>query len=215
MSRLHRWCLKTARTIHVYATLFGLALILFFAVTGFMLNHVEWFLPDEPQIRREARPLNPGTFPGGKLPDAGEATGDQKLAVVEALRKEFGITGELWSFDNGDEEQIVVTFKRAGGEAEARIRRDTGAAEVEQRFQGWAIVMTDLHRGNRGNVTNEPKFTGRIWMWVIDITCVLLLVIAMTGLVLWWSLKSRGKWGALFILLGGGAAFAVYYWLVP
>lgn len=215
MSRIHRWLLKTARTLHVYVTLFGLALILFFAATGFMLNHIEWFLPDEPQTRKDARTLPLDKLPDRKLPAAGEVTGDQKLAIVEALRKEFGITGELWSFDNGDEEQIVVSFKRAGGEAEARIKRENAATEVEQKFQGWAVVMTDLHRGNRGNVTNEPKFTGKVWVWVIDVTCVLLLVISGTGLFLWWSLKSRGKWGALLLLLGGGAAFAMYYWFVP
>ena len=215
MSHFHRWLLKAARTAHVYATLFGLALILFFAVTGFMLNHIEWFLPDEPQTRTETRSLPLDKLPGGRLPEPGEASGDQKLAVVEALRKEFGIAGELWSFDNGDEERIVVSFRRAGGEAEARIRREGGETEVERKFQGWAVVMTDLHRGNRGNLTNEPKFTGRVWTWVIDVTCGLLLLIAATGLVLWWSLKSRGKWGAPLILLGGAAAFAVYYWFVP
>jgi hypothetical protein len=215
MSRIHRWLLKTARTVHLYVTLFGLTLILFFAVTGFMLNHIEWFLPDEPRTTRATRPLPLDRLPGGKLPEVGEINGDQKLAVVEALRKEFGIVGELWSFDNGGDDQIVVSFRRAGGETEARVRRDNASTEVEQKSQGWAIVMTDLHRGNRGNVTNEPKFTGSAWVWVIDVTCVLLLIIAGTGLFLWWSLKARGKRGALALLVGGGAAFAVYYWLVP
>ncbi len=215
MSRLQRWLLKTARTVHVYVTLFGLMLILFFAITGFMLNHIEWFLPNEPQTRIESRNLPLDRFPNRKLPDAGDTTGDLKLVVVEALRKEFGITGELSSFDNGDDDQIVVGFKRAGGEAECRINRENASTEVEQRFQGWAIVMTDLHRGNRGNVTNEPKFTGELWTWVIDITCVMLLIISATGLFLWWSLKSRGKWGGILLLLGGTATFVVYYWFVP
>lgn len=213
MSRYHRWLLKTARTIHLYATLLGLVLILFFAATGFMLNHIEWFLPEEPRTTQETRTLPLDRV--GTLPGAGEITGDQKLAVVEALRKEFAVSGELWSFDNGSDDEIVVSFKRAGGENEARIRRDSATTVVERKSQGWAIVMTDLHRGNRGNLTNEPKFTGTVWMWVIDITCGLLLVIAFTGLILWWSLKGRGKWGAPVLLLGSTSAFAVYYWLVP
>lgn len=215
MSRLYRWFLKTARMVHLYVTLFGLTLILFFALTGFMLNHIEWFLPEEPLTWKEVRRLPLDKLPGGVLPAAGELNGDQKLAIVEALRKEFGIAGELWSFDNGDAEQIVVSFKRAGGEAEARIRRDSATTEVDRRFQGWAIVLTDLHRGNRGNVSNEPKFTGKAWIWVIDATCILLLVIVGTGLFLWWSLKARGKWGAFVLLLGGMTAFAVYYLYVP
>jgi hypothetical protein len=75
--------------------------------------------------------------------------------------------------------------------------------------------MTDLHRGNRGNLSNEVKRTGRVWSFVIDATCFVLLVIAGTGLFLWWSLKTRGKWGAVLFLLGTGVSFAVYYWFVP
>jgi hypothetical protein len=52
-------------------------------------------------------------------------------------------------------------------------------------------------------------------MWAIDLTCVLLVVIALTGLILWWSLRGRGQWGGLVLLLGGATVFAVYYWFVP
>jgi hypothetical protein len=225
MSRTYRWLLKTARTVHVYLTLFGLALILFFAVTGFMLNHVEWFLPSDAQLelqtRREARRLPLDKMPGGRLPaptDAGEATGDEKLAVVEALRKEFDVRGEMSSFGfvrEDDRQLIKVEFRRAGGETVATIDAATADTEVASTFQGWAIVMTDLHRGNRGNLSNEVKRTGPVWSFVIDATCVVLLVIAGTGLFLWWSLKTRGKWGAILLLLGTATASAVYYWFVP
>lgn len=234
MSRIHRWLLKTARTIHVYLTLFGLTLILFFAITGFMLNHTEWFLPDdaklEAQTRKETRQLPLEKMPGGKLPvpseSSDEATGEEKLAVVEALRKEFDVRGEMSSFtfvrvdkpdgDTGPNKyQIKVEFKRAGGETVATIDADTANTEVAATYQGFAIVMTDLHRGNRGNLTNEVKRTGRVWSFVIDGTCILLLIISATGLVMWWSLKSRGKWGAVLFLLGTGLSVAVYYWFVP
>ncbi len=227
MSRIHRWLLKTARTIHVYVTLFGLTLILFFAITGFMLNHTEWFLPDdaklEAQTRKDTRPLPRDKFPGGKFPVpselTGEATGEEKLAVVEALRKEFDIRGEMSSFgfvkDDNDKQQIKVEFKRAGGETVATIDVETAKTEVASTYQGWAIVMTDLHRGNRGNLSNEVKRTGRVWSFVIDGTCILLLIISATGLVMWWSLKSRGKWGAILFLSGTAGSVAVYYWFVP
>ncbi|VTR91296.1 PepSY-associated TM helix domain protein OS=Chthoniobacter flavus Ellin428 GN=CfE428DRAFT_6259 PE=4 SV=1: PepSY_TM_1: PepSY_TM_1 [Gemmata massiliana] len=227
MSPLHRWILKTSRTVHVYLTLFGLTLILFFAVTGFMLNHTEWFLPDdaklEAQTRRESRPLPLDKMPGGKLPvpseSSGEATGEEKLAVVEALRKEFDVRGELSSFvfvkDDNDRPQIKVEFKRAGGETVATIDVESATTEVASTYQGWAIVMTDLHRGNRGNMSNEVKRTGRVWSFVIDGTCVLLLIISATGLVMWWSLKSRGKWGAILFVIGTAITGAVYYWFVP
>jgi uncharacterized protein len=224
MSRFRRWLIKTAHLIHVYVTLFGLALILFFAVTGFMLNHIEWF--EMERVHTVTRPLPLDKLPNKKLPEpdsSGEATGDDKLAIVEALRKEFGLPGELTSFsfagetddDGNTHKYIKVEFKRAGEITEAKIDRDTGVAAVEYKSQGWMAVTTDLHRGNRGNRTNETKFTGRVWSVVIDGTCVLLVVVCVTGFFLWWSLKGRGQYGALFALGGTAMAFALYYWFVP
>ena len=46
---------------------------------------------------------------------------------------------------------------------------------------------------------------------VIDAVCVLLAVISATGLVLWTSLKSRGKWGAALVLLGAMSAALLDY----
>jgi hypothetical protein len=237
MSRFHRWILKAARTLHLYTTLFGLALILFFALTGFMLNHMEWFLPDDARLealkRADRRALPLDKMPGGKLPepnDDGEPTAEGKLAVVEALRKEFNISGEMQSVqfvtvrvpkpndpdaEPNEKKVLVVEFQRAGGTVVATIDRASAMTEVVWNYQGWPIVMTDLHRGNRGNLSNETKRTGRVWSFVIDATCIILLIISATGLVMWWSLKTRGKWTALLILLGGGLSFAAYYWFVP
>lgn len=226
MSRFQRWLLKTARTIHVYLTLFGLTLILFFAVTGFMLNHTEWFLPDDTKLeamtRRESCVLPLDKLADKKLPQPtadGEVSDKDKLAIVESLRKEFDVRGELSSFafvkDDNDKQQIKAEFKRAGGETSATIDVETAKTEVASVYQGWAIVMTDLHRGNRGNLSNEVKRTGRVWSFVIDATCFVLLIISATGLIMWWSLKTRGKWGAILFLLGTATSVAVYYWFVP
>ncbi len=219
MSRFHRWILKAARTLHLYTTLFGLALILFFALTGFMLNHIEWFVDENRPAKVEERPLPLDKLPSGKLPEADtsevKAGIEYEYAIVESLRKEFGIVGEKTAYENRDDDLIRARFRRAGEETEVEIRRADAVAKVERKYQGWAAVATDLHRGNRGNVEKDPKFTGRVWSFVIDATCIILLIISATGLIMWWSLKTRGKWSALLILLGGVLTFAAYYWFVP
>jgi len=63
---VYRLVVKWARTVHVYLTLFGFGLLLFFAVTGFMLNHEDMFLQEKqdgiclsicwPRRRRTRRP---------------------------------------------------------------------------------------------------------------------------------------------------------------
>ncbi|MFO0809939.1 MAG: PepSY-associated TM helix domain-containing protein [Gemmataceae bacterium] len=194
MTPAYRRLLKVSRIVHVYLTLFGLVLILLFAVTGFMLNHEDWFLPTEPHTRTAEQ-----TLPTGVLNPV------DKFEVVEALRREFAIAGAVNTF-RADDESVEVEFLRPGGRTVAEVRRETGVAVVTFETRGWAGVLTDLHKG---------KSAGRAWGLVIDGVCGLLLAISTTGLVLWWSLKARGKWGAAAMILGGALAGAIYYWLVP
>jgi len=194
MTPAYRRLLKWSRTAHVYLTLFGLVLILFFAITGFMLNHEDWFLPAEPRTWSAE-----GTLPPNLLDPL------DKLGLVEALRNEFGATGAVNSFRE-DDDYLQVEFVRPGMRVIAEVRREEGQTTVEFEARGWAAVLTDLHKG---------KSAGWVWGLVIDGVCVLLLVISMTGLVLWWSLKSRGQAGALVILFGLAVAVMVYLRFVP
>ncbi len=194
MTSAHRHLLKWCHTAHVYLTLFGLALILFFAITGFMLNHEDWFVPLEPRTSTAE-----GIVPTSLLHPV------DRLGVVENLRNDFGATGSMNSFRE-DEESIQVEFVRPGSRVVADIRLADGQTSVQFECRGWAAVMTDLHKG---------KSAGLAWGLIIDAVCILLLAIGLTGLVLWWSLKSRGKGGLIVILLGLTAAVLVFLWLVP
>jgi hypothetical protein len=196
MSRGHRLLLKCARLVHVYLTMFGFLLVLFFALTGFMLNHDEWFGSDEPYKRTTT-----GSVPTRLLkpPD--------KLAIVELLRKDFGVRGALDDFDDKDEGAPVrVVFKAPGRQDEATIQRSDGQTTVVHESRGLIALMTDLHRG---------KSTGLAWGLVIDGVCVLLLIISSTGLILWSSLRGRAHYGLVVMGLGLVVGVGVYYLFVP
>jgi uncharacterized protein len=194
MTPAYRMMLKVSRTVHLYLTLFGLVLILFFAITGFMLNHENWFLPSEPRTRTA----------NGTLPTECVQSAD-RFDVSEALRREFQVAGVVNSF-RPDEDTIEVEFVRPGERTLASVKRENGETTVTFETSGIAGLMTDLHKG---------KSAGWGWALVIDSVCVLLLLISATGLVLWTSLRARGKWGAITVLLGTGVVSAVYFWLVP
>ena len=53
---------KWSRLIHIYLSMLGLLVILFFSITGIMLNHEEWFGFAEPRIRKTE-----GTLPAALL----------------------------------------------------------------------------------------------------------------------------------------------------
>jgi hypothetical protein len=190
----HRALLKWTRTLHVYLTMLGLLLLLFFAVTGFMLNHSEWFGLDEVQTRTVE-----GNLPAALLSEP------DKLMVVERLRSDFGATGALDSFEI-DEDTLKVVFKGPGRQTEAMIRRADGQAAVVCEAHGVVGRLTDLHRG---------KAAGKAWGLIIDGTCVLLLIVSVTGLILWTSLRTRRRLGLVALMCGVTLGVTVYLVFVP
>jgi hypothetical protein len=200
MSHGHRLLLKWARTIHVYVTLFGFALLLFFAVTGFVLNHEEWFGLDKPVEK-----TTEGTLPTAMLAEP------DKFAVVEALRKDYGAVGYVAPEDFGVEDnELRVVFRSAGGLCEAKIDRGDGKTVLTRESRGLVGVLTDLHRGK-----TRDKTLGRAWGLLIDVVAGMFVVVSVTGLILWSSLRSRGHYGLLVMTLGVAAGFAVFFAYVP
>lgn len=197
MTLAHRLLLKWARTLHVYLTLFGFVLLLFFAVTGFMLNHEDWFSPSEP-IRHQTTGKIPITLLGEK---------PNRLAIVEVLRKDFAAQGELNSIqDEKEEEPITLIFKAPGRFSEATIQREDGDTIVSHETRGFVGLFLDLHRG---------KDSGLAWSFVIDGVSILFVIVAITGLILWSSLRSRAQYGIVVMLLGLAIGLAVYFAYVP
>jgi len=194
MSPWRRHLVKGARTVHLYVTLFTLALILFFSVTGFLLNHEDWVGTDNPTSVTKT-----GNLPTQILREP------DKLAIVEALRNDYGAVGAVDSIEV-DPDQIRVVFKRAGTRVDASIQRETGKAEVLCETRGLVGLFLDLHRG---------KSTGSAWSLIIDLVCIALFVVATTGIIVWWSLKGRGRYGGLIVLVGTAVGLAVYHLWVP
>ena len=225
MAPLHRWLLKTARTIHVYTSLFGLFLLLFFAITGFMLNHETWFLV------RDANAPPPIPMDGNVPPewlakaalrahldnpdDAPQPEGDEhlavpdKLPVVERLRDDYRATGSVLDFNEKEAKEVTVIFLGPGRRVEAVIQRKDGSAKITSTTEGFAGLVTDLHKGK-----SEGVVWSRGWSLVIDAVCALTIVMAATGVYLWWSLKSRGRYGLPLVVLGTLSAVAMFYFTI-
>ncbi len=189
---LWRSTVAWTRTLHIYLTMFAFLMMMFFALTGILLNH-EDLLPGESV-----------TDVTGTLPDS-LLTGPDKLMVVEALRHDFGAVGAVGTFDVNDD-QLYVELKGPGRTSEAEIDRATGALTLTIRRRGALVLLDDLHRG---------KDSGPAWRWVIDISGVLLFLASLSGIVMWIALPRRRKWGVVSLLLGTVLAVAIWLWMVP
>src|SRR5262245_4626433 len=136
MSDASRWLLKWTRTLHIYLGVFALLALLFFAATGFMLNHGDWFGLVEAHTHTTE----------GDLPTEVLAEPLDKLQIVERLRADYEAVGLVDSFEV-EETELRVVFKSPGHVVDVRMNRETGHVEAET--ESWGVVgrLTDLHRG--------------------------------------------------------------------
>lgn len=207
-----RIAIRTAavvRWIHIYLSMFGLAAVLFFGVTGVTLNHPEWFGESERRVAVQGQ-MKPEWLhldqPAGRIAgDDDESRRVAKLEVVEHLRKTHGVRGAVSEF-RADAAECTVTFKGPGYAADAYIDRSTGRYELTQTMHGFVAVINDLHKG---------RDTGTAWSVVIDASAIVLVVISFSGLVLLFYLKRKRIPGLLVAVGGTAVVVAVVMFLVP
>ena len=199
---------KLMRWLHIYVSMFGLAAVLFFSVTGITLNHPDWFFG-------ECRAAGPGRGPGrpemaarghagsGRRrhragePDRSERSPSWRSSSTCARRT--AVRGALADF-RVDESECMVSFKGPGYAADAFIDRESGHYNLTQTSHGFIAVINDLHKG---------RDTGPVWSAVIDISAVVLTVISLTGLILLFYLKLRRGPGLVVSLIGAAVVVAI------
>ena len=195
MSRKWNRVVSATRTVHIYLTVFAMLLMVFFAATGLLLNHEEWVSASE------AAPVETtGTLPMALLTHEPDTAG-----IVASLRTTYGALGALSTFDS-DGEELRVELRGPGRRFEAVITLATGAMTITKEMRPFLIRMDDLHRG---------KDSGTAWSWLIDLSAILLLLGALTGITLWIALPKRRTLGLIALGLGVGVCVVVYLPIVP
>jgi uncharacterized protein len=197
---------KLMRWLHIYLSMFSLAVVLFFSVTGITLNHPDWFFSGA-ENSREAEGDVQSQWLHTPVPvtAAAEVEGNAdrqvaKLEIIEHLRKTHAIKAALADF-RVDEAECVVSFKGPGYAADAFIDRESGHYRLTETYHGFIALINDLHKG---------RDTGAVWSVVIDVSAVLMTVISLTGLVLLFYLKLRRVPGLIVALGGAVLAYVVY-----
>lgn len=192
---MHVWkrrLAKYSRWLHIYASMTSFVIVFFFAVTGWTLNHADWFSGHEQRATRT------GTL-DQRLTNTGSAE-VAKLEIVEALRAAQHVTGAVSDFRTDDEE-VSVTFKGPGYSADAQIERKTGAYTLIESRLGIVAIANDLHKG---------RDTGAVWKMAIDVSAGLLTFVSLTGLILIYYIHKH-RLAGLILLAAGGALSALLY----
>jgi hypothetical protein len=183
-----------ARWLHTYLSMVAFGILLFFAVTGFTLNHAELF-------NDQART----TEIKGKVDLKWVGAEPAKLEIVEHLRSVDGVKSALTDFQ-ADDAQLTVSFKGPGYTADAFIDRATGEYQLTIVRSGFVAIMNDLHKG---------RDTGTVWSGIIDVSAALMTLVSLTGLVLIFFLQKRKNSGLIAVAIGAAFCVVVYYVWVP
>ena len=194
---LYKSFLLMTRTLHIYLTMLVLVLLIFFSVTGFFLNHPDWFNLDDP-VMRDSSAVIPTSLAADRSPD-------HKLAVVEYLRTHNSARGELTSYDEQDEE-TRIQFTGVGRKIEFAINAADGHTQIHEEIRNTLALVSDLHKGTG---------SGFAWRRFIDATSIVLCFASLSGLILWTALPKRRTLGLVALTISISLCLACYFWLVP
>lgn len=192
---INRSLLAFCRTVHIYLTMLGLLVMMLFGITGFTINHEEWF------GGRNAARMTEHT---GTVPRELIAQRDY-LRIVEHLRQTLQIRGAMENFAD-DFADMAITFKQPGEVWDITVDKSTGQVSARSEQYGFVAIINNLHRG---------RYTGPAWSLVIDVSALLIVLACLTGFVLWLALPRRKKLGILYLAVGTLATMVVIYFFVP
>lgn len=195
---------RHARLVHVYASTIVFSLLILFAVTGLFLNHPGWF-----DVAPEAASTQ-GQIEGesaSMLVNSDDADWQPDLDVLATyFRQRYGLgEPEYLGWDRNFEE-ASFDFSAPGGYARIYLNTSDGSYELVAENSGFIEVLNDLHKG---------RHSGQFWSAIIDLTSILVLVFAVTGLMLLLKSMRFRHLGFLLVVLGTAGPVFIYWLGVP
>ncbi|HAN98332.1 MAG TPA: peptidase [Planctomycetaceae bacterium] len=208
------------RWVHLYVSMLGFSMLMFFAFTGMTLNHPTWFGAGEQQVedRQGALPaelaaaLKPKELSSAAAAVSSEsseerstADGVDKLALAEFVRAEHRLSGAVKEFEV-DEFECMLVFKGPGYSADVFVDREQGTYTVTETTTGLMAILNDLHKG---------RDSGPEWALLIDVSAVATMLLSLSGFGLLLYLKRRRLTGVVTAVVGTVLLFVVWAVWVP
>lgn len=194
---------STSRALHIYLSTALLFLLILFAVSGIVLNHVDWLEGDKSDGQLTI-----------SLPSALLEQGQENLATlpilypeIEAyLANQYGLT-KVKSIDWEKEDALVMLdYPLPAGFAFAELNFISGELNLEYQTGGFLSLIGDLHKG---------RHSGEAWSWVIDISAVLMIFFAITGMIILFQNRKKRLVGIWLTVLGVATPAVIYLCWVP
>ena len=165
---------RHSRYVHGWLSAFAFLTLLFFSVTGLLLNHPEWF---EPATTEQTTQL---ILPESILKSIKQQENPSD-AILNYVRQQQNVVGRYQSSEVMDNE-VMIRLESPAGATDIWVMADTGETEITQKPASTVSMLNDLHRG---------KNSGLAWSWLIDISAIIVIALSLVGYILFLSIKTR------------------------
>ena len=205
---LHRWL----RNLHLYAGLFISPYVLVFAVSVFFLVHA--WLPG-------ARTGSTREWSATDLPLAtnlNELSGRERVNALRPALDRARVHGEVgWIQYLAKENRLVVPVTVPGRATTVTLDVAKREALIRERSTGLASALIELHRSPGPHLVGIRKNSSylQMWSWLTDASVLHLLLVSLTGVYLWYVLRSERRVGIVLLAAGAFTFFGLVYALVP
>ena len=191
------------RVIHIYVSTALFSLLIFFCVSGILLNHLSW-ISDEGKVSGLKQGSLPENITNG-LQQSISAV-DSMTLIAPYLSENYQLT-ELSSIDwDKDANELVLDYPIPAGYVLVVIDTLTFNYDIEYQQANLLSVLNDLHKG---------RHSGEVWSWVIDISATLVCLFSFTGLFILFQNKKKRQFGLWLTLLGSATPILIYIFFIP
>lgn len=196
----HRsWLYRQSRMLHAYLSAFAFLTLMFFSLTGLLLNHPEWF------EGAKAKPLESRIVLSPAELKAALAQPEPGRALAAGVGERIALRGGYKSAELLDDE-AHIRLEGVSGRSDVIVNLQDGSTEISVHRATLVSLIGDLHRG---------KNSGTAWQWLIDVSAVLILALSLLGYVLFFSMRFRLGPSLKLTAASLLAMVALYIFLVP
>ena len=189
------WLRNWIRDLHGYFGLFISPFVLLYAFTAILYNH-SWKINNAARDVKVEKRTASVSVPAADL---------DSLIQAKQIMRQLNVSGEvlLTRYLPG-QNLLAITVMKPGKRVNINVNTKSQIAEIEQRRTGIWAALNYLHRSpGPHNVKNRANwFYTKIWAFLADATVYLFFLISVSGIYMWYILKSERRIG--LILLGAG-----------
>lgn len=190
--------MRYSRVVHGWLSAAAFIVLCLFSFTGLLLNHPEW-LSNEP-----LEPITQHLTLDQAVIDELEWAQDPGRELAEAVLSETSLRGE-YTGGNLVGPEIFARLQGVKGLTDLRLNLDNGVVEIIIEPAPSLSILNELHRGERA---------GSAWRLLIDIVSILLIVLSITGYLIFITLRFRRRNALIITATSGIGLYLIYHFLV-